>query len=391
MAISTRLDLRQSPSLVMTPQLQQAIKLLQLSNMELSTYVEGELEENPLLARAEGDDDASERAEDDGGPPDEESSSAPEEDDGTEWDDTGDASGPSPATGGSVGYGEGDVNLEQTVGRPLSLREHLLSQVEMGLADPIDRMIGRRLVDMVDDAGYLTGALDTVADAFGCSTGRVEAALARLQQFDPPGVFARHLRECLALQLEDRNRYDPAMQALLDNLDLLARHDAAALMRACGVDAEDLAEMVAEIRQLRPKPGLAFDNAVTQPVVPDVLMRVTPSGDWSIELNSDTLPRVLVDNAYYARVSRAARTRREREYISERLQSANWLVKALHQRATTILRVATEIVRQQRAFFDHGVQHLRPLVLRDIAELIDMHESTVSRVLINARVPYPGY
>jgi RNA polymerase sigma-54 factor len=210
-----------------------------------------------------------------------------------------------------------------------------------------------------------------------------------VQDFDPPGVFARDLRECLGLQLRDRNRLDPAMQALLDNLPLLAARNAPALIRLCGVDAEDLAEMVAEIKALDPRPGHAFDPPLAQPVIPDIMMRADPQDGWIVELNADTLPRVLVNNRYYARISQAARSKAEREYLTDRLQAANWLVKSLHQRATTILKVASEIVEQQDGFFRHGVQALRPLILRDIADAIGMHESTVSRVTTNKYIATP--
>ena len=220
-------------------------------------------------------------------------------------------------------------------------------------------------------------------------SARVEAVLARLQQFDPAGIFARDLTECLALQLRERNRLDPAMQALLDHLPLLAARNIAALMRVCRVDAEDVADMIAEIKSLDPRPGLAFDPPLAQPVVPDILMRAQPEGGWIVELNAETLPRVLVNNRYYAQVSRATRSKAEKDYLTERLQAANWLVKSLHQRATTILKVAAEIVRQQDAFFRHGVPSLRPLILRDIADAIGMHESTVSRVTSNKYMATP--
>jgi RNA polymerase sigma-54 factor len=268
------------------------------------------------------------------------------------------------------------------------LHDHLLAQLSLDLADPVDRMIGAHLVDMVDDGGYLRGELADIAERLGCSVDRVEETLHLLQRFDPPGVFARSLPECLALQLRDRNRLDPAMQALLDNLPLLASRNAPALMQICGVDSEDLAEMVAELKALNPRPGFAFDTSAAEPVIPDVLVR-PQGGGWAIELNSETLPRVLVNNRYYAEVSGAARSKAERDYLAERYQQANWLVKALHQRATTILKVATEIVRQQEGFFRHGVQHLRPLVLRDIATAIEMHESTVSRVTSNKYMATP--
>jgi len=374
----------------MTPQLQQAIKLLQLSNMELSAYIEGELEQNPLLER----DDA---------PAEAPAESAPAESEAVEeteaWDATagseGDGSvdlGGDPAAWQSATprpqAGETLPGLDQTLTRPETLRDHLLAQLSVDLADPVDRVIGAHLVEMVDEAGYLQGELADVAERLGCGVERVEATLKLLQRFDPPGIFARHLAECLALQLEDRDRLDPAMRALIDHLPLLASRDAATLMKLCGVDAEDLADMVAELKALNPKPGLAFDTAAAEPIVPDVLVRPL-AGGFAVELNNDTLPRVLVNNRYYAEVAGAARNKSDKDYLTERYQQANWLVKALHQRATTILKVSTEIVRQQDGFFRHGVQHLKPLVLRDIAEAIEMHESTVSRVTSNKYMATP--
>ncbi len=391
MALSYRLDLRQTQALVMTPQLQQAIKLLQLSNIELAAFVEGEIEQNPLLERAEAPaeiETATPEASDGDG---EDEAARWREAAGEEGDGKLDLAGDPGAWQGRGGGARPEdlPGLEQTLSRPTTLREHLLAQLAVDIGDPADRVIGAELIELVDEAGYLTGDLAAIAERLSCDLSRVEATLARLQQFDPPGVFARSLAECLALQLRDRNRLDPAMQALLDNLPLLAHRDAPALLRLCQVDADDLADMVAEIRALNPKPGLAFDSAVAQPVVPDILVRPQSGGGWLVELNNDTLPRVLVDNRYHEIVSAAARSKAEKDYLAERYQSANWLVKALHQRATTILKVATEIVRQQERFFLYGVQHLKPLVLRDIAEAIGMHESTVSRVTSNKYMVSP--
>ncbi len=380
----------------MTPQLQQAIKLLQLSNVELSTYIETELAQNPLIERDETPvDPASEPTPAE--PVDVAHAEAVEM-----WHETAgaegegkldyagdpDAWGNRGSTAGSGGGGDLPT-LEQTLVKPITLREHLLEQLSVEIHDPVDRVIGAHLVDLVDDNGYLTGDLKGVAELLGCDIAKVEAVLARLQRFDPPGVFARSLAECLALQLKERNRFDPAMQALLDNLPALAARDSSLLLRLCRVDAQDLADMVNEIRALDPRPGRIFDNSITEPVVPDVFLRAQADGSWLVELNSDTLPRVLINTRYFAEVSGAARNKSEKEYISERYQSATWLVKALHQRATTILKVAREIVRQQEAFLRHGVQHLRPLVLRDIAQAISMHESTVSRVTTNKYMQTP--
>jgi RNA polymerase sigma-54 factor len=398
---SQRLELRQSQALVMTPQLQQAIKMLQLSNLELTNFVDAEIQQNPLLERREpsGDEPAAANEATDSEPlatpalPEGlQSELVPEAAEhwhassGAEGDGSLDFSEARQAWPGSDGRAGGDARhgLEFTAARPRTLREHLLEQIGTDLSDQGDQLVALHLLDQLDENGYLGGSLDSIAKLLGCDLARVEAVLARLQQFDPPGVFARDLTECLALQLRDRNRLDPAMKCLLDNLPLLAARNIPALVRVCQVDAEDVADMIAEIKSLDPRPGLAFDPPLAQPVVPDILMRAQPEGGgWIVELNVETLPRVLVNNRYYARVSRVARSKAEREYLSDRLQAANWLVKSLHQRATTILKVASEIVRQQDAFFRRGVQSLRPLILRDIAEAIGMHESTVSRVTSN--------
>ncbi len=424
MAISQRLDLRQTQALVMTPQLQQAIKLLQLSNMELQEFVLGEIEQNPLLDRPDGD-GAEGRDGDDGRAGDAEgpmaepqvdlpplrdavdfaasdrlapAADAPlDADYGNVWTNTdageSGVEGSDGLTnwqtrGGGAGFDD-EMSLEQTLTRGPSLRDHLLEQVSVDIKDPGDRLIALALVEMLDDAGYLVGDVEGLAVQFGCPIARVEGVLARLQRFDPPGIFARSLRECLAIQLREKDRLDPAMQALLDNLDLLARRDMPGLIRVCGVDVEDIQGMIAEIRALDPKPALAFEPVVAETVTPDILMRVQPGGGWSIELNAETLPRVLVNQRYHTRLASSARSKKDKEYVAERLQSANWLVKSLHQRATTIMKVATEIVRQQDAFFRHGIEFLRPLILRDIADAIGMHESTVSRVTANKYMSTP--
>ena len=394
----------------MTPQLMQAIKLLQLSNLDLATYVEGELERNPLL----------ERANDEEGPPSEPESESGVADVGvqpSDWLgedletdrraiesklDTGlenvfpdDAAGRPAraaseppaysewATVGSGGRPDNDYNLEAFVSAEETLADHLAEQLSLTISGPVGRLIGQHLIDLVDDAGYLTADLTDVADKLGASLAEVEAVLAILQTFDPPGVGARNLTECLTLQLREQNRFDPAMQALIAHLDLLAKRDLSALKRICGVDEEDLTEMIAEIRALNPKPGFAFGSALVQPIVPDVFVRQTPDGAYSVELNADTLPRVLVNQVYYAEVTKTAKNDSEKSYLADCMQTATWLMRALDQRAKTILKVATEIVRQQDAFFAHGVQHLKPLNLKTVADAIAMHESTVSRVTAN--------
>ncbi len=401
MALTQRLEFRQSQALVMTPQLMQAIKLLQLSNLDLAAYVEGELERNPLLERAsEGPPEGNQREEAAAEAPGEAAEvngSAAIEDSF----DTGienvfpDAEAPArPAQNepaaysewagvGSGGREDGDYNLEAFVSAEATLADHLGEQLALAIADPARRMIGRHLIDLVDEAGYLVGDLAAIAERLGAPLAEIEAVLAILQTFDPPGVCARNLSECLTIQLREQDRFDPAMQALVAHLDLVARRDLPALRRLCGVDDADLADMVDEIRRLNPKPGLAFGSALVQPIVPDVFVRVAQDGGWLVELNSDTLPKVLVNQTYYAQVSRTAKKEGEKSYLAECLQTATWLMRALDQRAKTILKVSTEIVRQQDAFFAHGVQFLRPLNLKTVADAIGMHESTVSRVTAN--------
>ena len=415
MAVSQRLDLRQAQSLVMTPQLQQAIKLLELSNQDLAAYVEEELERNPLLERAD-EQDADGPSEAPAGDGDDRMLDAkefgdrerlPEAKDSpidADYDNvyTGNGAGdggadfsePSGQANWRVGAGRGDFpdddgDFQDSLSRELTLHEHLEQQLGIEIADPTERLIGLQIIDLIDDAGYVQGDLAALAERLGCPFELVESVLRKLQQFDPVGVAARNLAECLALQLKERDRLDPAMQALLDHLDLLAKHDRAQLMKVCGVDAEDLADMAAEIRSLNPRPGHAFDRTEIQAIQPDIMVHRLPDGSWSVELNSDNLPRLLVNQQYHARVTGKAQSKSDKDYLADRLSAANWLVKTLHQRATTILKVASEIVRQQEMFFLHGVKHLKPLIRRDIADAIGMHESTVSRVAANKFMATP--
>jgi RNA polymerase sigma-54 factor len=421
MALSPKLELRQSQTLVMTPQLQQAIKLLQLSNVELSGFVEQELERNPLLERGDATPETapsepSEAAEMNGAARDDATVALDRIDPSASADPVGpldadysnvfDSDGPAGPGGGEAagelglsnwtrgrgagpGFDGDEFGLEQTLTRGVSLKEHLTEQLHVALGDPADRLIGAHLIECLDEAGWLQEDLDEAALRLGCGRDQVEKVLTMLQACEPAGVFARSLKECLALQLKELDRLDPAMQALLDNLELLARRDLEALVKVCGVDAEDVREMIAEVRALNPKPGLAYNYEVAQPVIPDVFVRENRDGGWLVELNSDTLPRVLLDQRYFARISSKAKSKEERAYLNDCMNTANWLVKSLDQRARTILKVSSEIVRQQDGFLAKGVHHLRPLNLRAIAEAISMHESTVSRVTANKYMATP--
>ncbi len=411
MALGPRLDLRQTQTLVMTPQLRQAIKLLQYSNVEVANFVEEELERNPLLER----DDSTELPATEAAAPDQmperisetvdaaqlaqadtlpaETAAPLDVDFGDTYDAGGVADGApfsfgTASRGGGHDFEDDDRGIEDVADGRQPLREHLSEQLRLSFSDPVDRVIGAHLIALLCPAGRLTADPAAIAAAMAIPLERVEAVRTRMMRFDPVGLFARDLKECLAVQLAENNRLDPAMAALLDNLDLLARRDLRRLGSICGVDADDLGDMISEIRKLDPKPAANYDSAPVQLVIPDILMRTSPGGDWLIELNPDTMPRLLVNERFYARVAPRAR-KEDRLFLSEQLASANWLVRSLQQRAQTILKVAAEIIRQQDGFMRHGVAHLRPLILRDIAEAVEMHESTVSRVTANKYIATP--
>ncbi|MGP8233251.1 MAG: RNA polymerase factor sigma-54 [Methylovirgula sp.] len=429
MALTTKLLLRQGQSLVMTPQLLQAIKLLQFSNVELAAFVQDELERNPLLERAEEAPDSEPAIEAVGGDYGEATAGddfneagevewssesfatdrgALEASLGTELSNTfEDDRPPTPAEHAptneglalssnswsgapSPGSDGGEAtNLEAYVAAQLSLRDHLAAQLALATKDAVDRVIGHAIIDSIDEAGYFTDSLAEIAARLGAPLARVEKLLAVVQSFEPSGVGARNLAECLSIQLREKDRFDPAMQALVGRLDLVAKRDSNGLRKICGVSAEDISDMIAEIKRLDPKPGRAFSGGTVQPVVADVIIRPLPDGSWHVELNSDVLPRLLVNQVYATRVARAKANDVDRSFLSNCLQTANWLTKSLEQRARTILKVASEIVRQQDAFFAHGVEHLRPLNLKAIADAIGMHESTVSRVTSNKYISTP--
>ena len=404
MALGQRLEIRQGQSLVMMPQLQQAIKLLQLSNLELAAYCEAELERNPLLEREEAapaetavpNEAAAPAERADEGLAREDFSKVSDMDEAAHENiyDGGAAEGGRPLADWSQvrssGRFEGEEDiLDSATAGGGTLKDHLEEQLSIAALAPADRMICMVLIDAVDEGGYLRADLAETAQRLGVAIADVQRVLSVLQGFDPVGVAARDLAECLALQLKAKDRLDPAMAAMLTRLDLLARRDIAQLVAFCGVDAEDVADMIAEIRGLNPRPGLVFGREPVTPVVPDVFVRVGPDGGWLVELNSDTLPRLIVNNQYYASVSRGARDRDSRTYLADCLNNANWLVKSLDQRARTILKVASEIVRQQDGFLAYGVRHLRPLNLRTVADAIQMHESTVSRVTSNKYIATP--
>jgi RNA polymerase sigma-54 factor len=408
MALGPRLDLRQSQSLVMTPQLQQAIKLLALSNLEIEGFIAEELEKNPLL-------DTGGEGEAGGDAPGDLPEAPPERDEPATVDElvmTGDGIADAPldldydhenlhqdsaadsmrgldgglgleGIGGGSGAGSGEgMDFDSVAGDGLSLHEHLRAQAGEMLSGP-DLAIAEQIIDRIDETGYFLSALADLAQRLGVPLAEAERILALVQTFDPAGVAARTLSECLALQAKDADRHDPAMARLIDNLDYLAKGNLSALKRICAVDDEDMADMIRELRGYDPKPGCRFMTSErVDAITPDIFV-ARRAGGWAVELNSATLPKLLINRSYYQELSSGPQDKQSRAWLNECLQSANWLMKALDQRARTIVKVATEIVTHQEGFFRHGVSHLKPLTLRAVAETIGMHESTVSRVTSN--------
>lgn len=400
MALAPRLDLRQSQSLVMTPQLQQAIKLLALSSLEIDAFIAEELEKNPLLELASGDSgdaDAPEvisapKAEDMGS--DEvlndsdfgTASEALDADFTSETFEPGEGGGADGmlglndiATGGGD-FGEGP-DFDAFAAPDLSLREHLMQQAGAS-ASGRQLLLLEQLIEQIEPSGWLGADLMGLAYRLGVPMAEMEEALALLQSFDPTGVGARDLAECIALQAKEADRYDPCMARLIDNLDLVAKGSFDQLRRLCRVDDEDLRDMLVELRGYDPRPGLKYEqDEAAVAVTPDIFITVQGKG-WAIELNSANLPRLLVNHAYYAEMG-GANDKAANAWLNECLADANWLIKAMDQRQRTIMKVATELVKQQDGFFREGVSRLKPLTLRQVAEAIDMHESTVSRVTSN--------
>ena len=400
MRIGPSLILTSRQTLAMTPQLQQAIKLLQFSHLELAAFIQQELEKNPLLTEGAADD--GQTADTDtpvlDAPADTAealAAAAPALADADErWTrEHADRGGDGAAS--RVGQRDDAPDaLDFVADRPRSLAAYVLEQLDILFADPAERRIALKLAEGLDEAGYCRLDAAVVAEAVGADLARVEAVWTRLRAIEPAGLFACTLAECLGAQLAERNRLDPAMKAMLDNLDLVAAGELTQLRRRCGVDEEDLRDMLAELRTLDPRPGQAFEFEPIQPVAPDLVLLPAKDADtgeegWHIELNTEALPKVLVDRNYHATLMKGARAKPERDFVAERFQSANWLVKTLEQRATTILKVAREIVRQQDAFLVLGIQHLRPLNLKTVADAISMHESTVSRVTSNKYMATP--
>jgi RNA polymerase sigma-54 factor len=403
MALAPRLDLRQSQSLVMTPQLQQAIKLLALSSMEIEAFIAEEIERNPVLEAGGQDtpvetppDDfealpSTQSGERDSGEVlngnDAAASEALDVDFGAETfhhdsasDSVGGADGMLGLSGNGMSSGfDGDgPDFDSFAAPDISLRDHLMAQAGAALSGRT-LLLAQQIIEQIEPTGYVGEDLLAMAYRLGVPLADMETALAEVQRFDPTGVGARDLSECLALQAKEADRYDPCMAKLIDNLDLVAKGAFDQLKRMCRVDDEDLRDMLIELRSYDPKPGCRFESEDSIAVTPDIFVTARGSG-WGIELNSANLPRLLINRTYVAELGQDKATK---AWLNDCMADANWLIKAMDQRQRTIVKVATEVVKQQDGFFRGGVAHLRPLTLRQVADAIEMHESTVSRVTSN--------
>jgi RNA polymerase sigma-54 factor len=390
MGLGPSLSIRQSQQLILTPQLRQAIQLLQLSNLELDAFISEEISKNPLLEAGSDDGDeqpAADSAADDGDEAPEEPGAdnlimGQAEDDrpldmdwqseALETDSFNDVV--------TSAAGEEAFDFDRVQYSATSLAEHLTDQLHSASGDVGD--LARIISEMLEETGYLTVPLEQIVELTRAPLAKVRQALELVQGLDPAGVGARSLAECLALQAKGADRYDPAMARLIDNLDLLSKGRTADLKRICGVDDEDLADMIRELRAYDPKPGCQFSGQSARDVKPDVFVRRTRDG-FAVELNQSTLPRLLVNRRYYQELKSGPQDKASRAWLSECLQNAGWLVKALDQRARTIVKVVSEIVKRQQGFFERGVSAMKPMALREVAEAIGMHESTVSRVTSN--------
>jgi len=413
MAIKQQLNLSQSQNLALTPALMQAIKLLQLGHLELTAFVENELEQNPLLElkdahsaeqdseqhaeqdnKVDGDFNADFTANDTIGSAEKIADNFDTDVDNVFPEQVGQDSisqstSINNANNATIHLSGDAPNIGAYVAQKLTLSDHLWDQAVLMFDNRIERLIARFLIDSLDEAGYLSSDISNISSQLGISEDKVSAILSKLQTCDPIGVFCKDLRECMAIQLSALDRLDPMMAGLLDNLNLVLDHDLTKLSKIINASMQDIADMLLELRNLNPKPGQAFDVSQTQTIIADVFVKQANDGVWKIELNSDILPQVLVNRTYFATVKQKLRAKSEKEYLVDCLQSANWLIKSLDQRAKTILKVATEIVRQQDSFLIHGITHLKPMTLKMVADEIEMHESTVSRVTANKYISTP--
>ena len=411
MQLSQSIKLRQKQSLVMTPQLQQAIKLLQMSNLELSQHLQEQMYDNPFLdVKPAGEGEAvsmnaaqQQAAEQTGQTSNAEApqklddikSSTALADDPTQQADIDNRFDPSivdmPKSGGGMplGGGDDDFNLIENSASEEGFYQLLFKQVNLSLTEPSDRLIAGHIINALEPSGWVGRSMDEIADECGCSADRAEEVLGVLQTFEPAGLFARDLAECLKIQLIDQEEFTPLFGMLLEHLELLGRGEIKQIARRLNCEQKDIVEMLGIIRSLNPKPGEHLGIAYREVPSPDVIVTRKPNG-WSVELNKSTLPGVLVNEDYAEMMSKQTKLNEAiRDYSSETLANARWLKRAVDQRNQTTLKISAEIIRHQKEFLEKGLDYLKPLSLRDVAKATGMHESTVSRVTTGLLISTP--
>ena len=416
MQLSQSIRLKQKQSMVMTPRLQQAIKMLQMSNLDLASYLEDQALENPFLEVAASSGEGSEGSEGsefnaaalepaqaEASEPattdtatidtDMKAGASPQDDPSGHQDfdnrfDYSAAEGPAGGQTSKGGDQEWDMIASTIAERPPSLFEHVGRQIDMSFDDPKQRMIAHILTGALLPSGWLGKAVDDIAEENDLSRDDVVRVLARMQKFEPTGIFATGLADCLRLQAREAGVLDAAFEVLLDNLELLAQGKIDQLARRCKSSPEDVRAMLRRIREFDPKPAETFFGEAEIVSAPDLIAYRGPDG-WVVELNKSTLPGITIDEHYAARLKKRVAEQAEQKFTMQALSSARWLKRAMQQRNETTLAIAAEIVRQQTPFLEKGANHLKPLLLRDVAKAVGMHESTVSRVTTGLMIATP--
>ena len=384
MQISQNLKLKQSQSLVMTPQLQQAIKLLQLTNLELTDLVEKELEENPFLENQSSeeektvsdDEDITKNIDDSFNNGDSISDEPYNHDYENRWDNDTNVGN---SKNHSEDYNDPGTIIERTQSDKISLKTILFNQAQLEFNDSEEKEMAEILIDYIDPSGLFKEDIMEISSFSGFPLERIENVLRRMQTFEPSGVFARNLKECLIIQLKNIDSHNKTNQIIVDNLELLGNGNLKGLQKITGLSDENLKTEIKLIRSLNPKPGTIYDEGGHNIAQPDVIV-TKDKDEWNVELNNSTLPKVCVNDSYVKEIEKLECKDSDKKYINESLNSARWLIKAIEQRNITTLKISSEIISQQKDFFEKGKKFLKPMILKDVAKKINMHESTVSRV-----------
>lgn len=400
MAITPKLEIKQSQSLLMTPQLRQAINLLQMSNLELEELIDNEIVSNPFLEKENDspiDEEKFPQSIDDYDSKSESTSQITEEEFSTDFnidehfdDSTTDSEGynnlDNSYTWDEINHRKNNLDsenydyFEKKLSEKPSLYQILEQQINLNFKQRYEQLLARYLCEYLDSAGYFRGNIKELSLQLKISEQKLNNILHILKQFEPSGIFAQDLAECLKLQLEAEKETNSTAYRLLDYLPQIAEKKFKEIKKLCQIDDEELQRGIQKIKSLNPKPTADYYAQENRVIIPDVIVKRNRYGQYQVELNEASLPRVLINRHYYAEIKQTIKDKESKHFLTEKINSANFLTKALHQRATTILKVCEEIIKYQYDFFEKGIEYLKPMLLKDIAENIEMHESTVSRI-----------